>query len=237
MKQHSHKRWLKAQEYEKDWWSKIDEDMDLEFYQYYADLLLKDVEGICSILESTKILEIGSGAAGILTHLDSNHRYAIDPLEDYYSQVKNFKDYRDPKVQYKQSRGENLPYEDNFFDLIIMDNVLDHCEDPESVMRECDRVLAEKGILYIRQHTFGRWGLMMRYIMELIEIDPGHPHSFSIDRLRRLYSRYNFQVLKENQTGFKPNWIADIKSSELKKWIKAVLFITWNNVDWVLQKS
>jgi hypothetical protein len=80
-------RWEIAQEYEKKWWRSRVDFITLDFYQDYAADLAKDMEGILKIREDSKILEIGSGAAGILTFLNSNFRYAVDPLEDFYSSV------------------------------------------------------------------------------------------------------------------------------------------------------
>lgn len=45
-------------------------------------------------------------------------------------------------------KGEKLPYEDNYFDFVYCDNVLEHCEDPAKVLQECQRVLRSGGQMY-----------------------------------------------------------------------------------------
>ncbi len=127
-------RWTEAQHYEKNWWLRHAEKMNLRFYEGYAEELLNEIGNYLNIVDDTVILEIGSGAAGILTFLKSKHRFAIDPLENFYATIPKFSDFRDPTVHYYSGKGEELPFERNFFDFIIMDNVLDHCDVPHKVM-------------------------------------------------------------------------------------------------------
>ena len=47
---------------------------------------------------------------------------------------------------------ENLPYEDNKFDLVFSDNLLEHLEHPEKVFSEIDRVLKNDGIFFLYGH-------------------------------------------------------------------------------------
>ena len=121
-------RWRLAQDYELDWWK--DYDKDIEWYRGYSQQVERYVEPYLKIEEETRILEIGSGAAGALTFLNSNNKFAIDPLEHYFSSQKKYTEFRDQRVSYRTGKGENLPYQANFFDLVILDNVLDHCEEP-----------------------------------------------------------------------------------------------------------
>ena len=84
----SSQRWHKAQAYERDWWQSRAPDMDLNFYASFAQALRREINGLLILEPETRILEIGSGAAGILTHLgESNHRHAVDPLEGFYASV------------------------------------------------------------------------------------------------------------------------------------------------------
>lgn len=136
-------RWKLAQNYEKNWWEKQSEEMDLSFYKGFANQVIEVIEPFLKIEENTRILEIGSGAAGIVTHLNSKFRFAVDSLEDFYATIKKFADYRDKNVIYKKALGESLPFEEKQFDLIIIYNVPDHCDNPASVISEMKRVLKE----------------------------------------------------------------------------------------------
>ncbi len=83
--------------------------MDLDFYAAVARDLRRELGGILTLEPHTRILEIGSGAAGILTHLgESNERHGVDPLENFYALVERFRAYRDPAVHYRTGSGEKL---------------------------------------------------------------------------------------------------------------------------------
>lgn len=230
------KRWEVAQEYEKNWWKDKSTNIDLSFYKNFADEVLNTIRPFITIDENTKILEIGSGAAGIVTHIKTKFRYAIDPLEDFYSQIKNFTDYRDKDVIYSNARGESLPFEDNTIDLIIIDNVLDHCDNPELVVFEMNRVLKEGGIIFFRQNTYHLWGKFIRMLMEFQKIDRGHPHTFTKKELKKIFKKYNLLELDFKKNGYFKTWLKEIKSSRLIDKIKAVLFVNRDKVTVILKK-
>jgi len=50
------------------------------------------------------------------------------------------------EVQYPKVDMQNLPYEDNNFDFVISDQIIEHLEDPKKAIKESYRVLKKKGI-------------------------------------------------------------------------------------------
>lgn len=229
-------RWKLALTYEKDWWEKQAEGMDLSFYKGFADQLIEILTPFLKIEQTTHILEIGSGAAGIITHLNSDFRYAVDPLEDFYASVKKFASYRDKNVIYKKAVGELLPFEDKTFDLIIIDNVLDHCENPDLVIKEMKRVLKENGFVFFRQNTYHIWGKFIRIIMEFFTIDKGHPHTFTKKSIINLLSRSNFDIIDYKEGSYFKTWLKEIKSRRIIDKVKAILFVNRNKVTMLLRK-
>jgi ubiquinone/menaquinone biosynthesis C-methylase UbiE len=55
---------------------------------------------------------------------------------------------------FKTGYAEEMPYENEQFDVILMDDVLEHVKDPEKVMRECSRVLKREGLLVAKFPSF-----------------------------------------------------------------------------------
>jgi ubiquinone/menaquinone biosynthesis C-methylase UbiE len=230
-------RWIFAQGYEKEWWSKRADFIDFDFYKNYTTDMLEFCEGHIKITRETTILEVGSGAGGILTFLkDSENRYAIDPLEYYYSTVTKFIDQRDKSIKYFTAKGENLPFPDKMFDLIIMDNVLDHCDKPTEVMSEISRVLKRKGVIYFKQNTYHLWGRIVRRLMEILMIDKGHPHTFSKKELMRLFKSNHYCIKKYKRLKYFYTWKKEFFSKTAKDKIKAILFVTRDRTTYLLQK-
>jgi ubiquinone/menaquinone biosynthesis C-methylase UbiE len=53
-------------------------------------------------------------------------------------------------IRYIQGFAEDLPFEDNFFDLVIISNTLDHVKDMKKAVNEIWRVLKKDGyVLFI----------------------------------------------------------------------------------------
>jgi ubiquinone/menaquinone biosynthesis C-methylase UbiE len=55
---------------------------------------------------------------------------------------------------FKTGYAEEMPYEDEQFDVILMEDVLEHVNNPEKVMRECSRVLKREGMLVAKFPSF-----------------------------------------------------------------------------------
>ena len=231
------KRWQIAQAYEKNWWSSKANELDLEFYERFARNVEAAVAPYISLGADMYILEIGSGAAGIITYMNSNNRYAIDPLENVYASIKKFSSARDKNVKYQQAKAEELPFENNIFDFIIIDNVLDHCEDPIKVLSEMKRVLKTNGIIYFRQNTYHLWGKIIRKGIELFKIDKGHPHTFLKSELKKLFFNNKMEILLFNESGYFQTWLREIKSSRFYDKIKALIFATRDKTTFILIKQ
>ncbi len=123
--------------------SRAVEWMDRTFYpglrSHWDDLLLR--QEVLSVLEpSHHLLDLGAGA-GIVTELHFKGLAArvcgVDP---------------DPRVlenphldEGRQGMGEDIPWEDATFDIVVCDNVLEHLEEPAAVFAEVARVLKPGG--------------------------------------------------------------------------------------------
>ncbi|HPI74922.1 MAG TPA: class I SAM-dependent methyltransferase [bacterium] len=227
-------RWRLAQKYEKEWWASRQDHIDFDFYRHYAADLVNQMEPFLAIGPGTSVLEIGSGAGGIITFLNASERQAIDPLEDFYASVPAFQAQRDPRVLYQKAKAERLPFEDNRFDLVICDNVLDHCDDVQAALKEMRRVLTEDGKIYLRVNIYTAWGKIIRLLAETLQIDPGHPHTFTTTSLNKYFNRCGLQVVKSAANGFFTSWIKELRSGAVKEWLKALTFSSPNKTMFLL---
>lgn len=231
------KRWLLAQKNEKAWWGRTIVTNDLSYFAAFA----RECVGICgpfvSFSPQTRILEVGSGPAGILTHVKAGFRCGIDPLEPFFRRSEQCRRLRDPAVRYAAAQAEHLPFDENSFDLVIMDNILDHCEDCGLVFRELARVCAPHGIVYLRNFTCTRWGAFLANLLEFLRIDRGHPYHFGKRELLRLIAEYGFQVILLQENGFLKHQRKLFASKKMSHVLRAlsfsqadkVLFLVKNN--------
>jgi SAM-dependent methyltransferase len=92
-----------------------------------------------------RVLEVGSGAHGLVFYFGTTRGVGVDPLACQYAAL--FPAWQ-RRAQTVAAAGERLPFADSSFDFVLCDNVVDHAEDPAGIVREMARVLAPGGILY-----------------------------------------------------------------------------------------
>jgi SAM-dependent methyltransferase len=97
------------------------------------------------ILNDARVIEVGSGAHGLIFCFGAERGVGVDPLAVDYGRLF-------PRWQRRASTvaaaGESLPFLNESFDVVICDNVVDHAESPPQIVRELVRVLAPGGLLY-----------------------------------------------------------------------------------------
>jgi len=206
-------RWDLAQKYEKEEWlndrEKVLSQEYIDSKKLYAENLLKWFLKFRTISEESKILQVGSAAEGAIFFFNTGDRYAIDPLADFYKE--QFGKLHDKRVTFIKGIGEELPWDNDFFDAVIFFNVLDHVQSPPKVLSEIHRVLKIGGVAYIGVHTYSWPGLLYRNSRETIykinsnvRIDRGHLHSFSASKLNKLINKH-FDIIDtqhDNKTNY-----------------------------------
>jgi len=224
-------RWYKAQKYERSFWQNIEnKKADLKWYQWRANQIKPFLEQYFFDINNIKILEIGSGPIGVLSCLSGSKKCAIEPLYDFYKINPHLIEYSDKNVLFIKGIGEELPFHDSYFDFIIINNVLDHCQNPRKVVGEIIRVLRNHGgIVYFSINIRTSFGKKIRRIIEYLQIDQGHPYSFTKKDILNLFSEFKL----ENQTFENENLIP----LHTKKIIKFALGIQENKYSFFARKN
>lgn len=111
-----------------------------------ASKRVRDLLEACKpIAADAKVIEIGSGAHGLIFYFGSRNGIGVDPLAvDYASLFPQWQ----RQVTTVAAFGERLPFSDSSFDVVICDNVIDHAESPQTIVNELVRVLRPGGLLY-----------------------------------------------------------------------------------------
>lgn len=102
-------------------------------------------------LEGLRVLDIGCGDAGVLIALAEAgaDAYGIEPFEPSVRRGRVRAEEYGVKIDLRAGVAETLPFEDASFDLVLLDNVLEHVQDRERTLDEIVRVLRPGGILYL----------------------------------------------------------------------------------------
>jgi len=103
------------------------------------------LETFQQIEPDARVVEVGSGAHGLIFYFGSQHGIGVDPLAVSYGSLFPRWQSCAPTVA---AVGESLPFADQSFDIVLCDNVVDHAESPKRIVDELTRILVPGGLLY-----------------------------------------------------------------------------------------
>jgi ubiquinone/menaquinone biosynthesis C-methylase UbiE len=138
------------------WWSPENFETWKRLYQseharglYVLDLL-RDVVPAFRI-EGARVLDVGCGDAGTLIALG---QHGARPFGTEISERSLLRgavraSEHDTRVELVRGDGEALPYRSDSFDVVILDNVLEHVWHPAVALREARRVMRRGALLYV----------------------------------------------------------------------------------------
>lgn len=95
---------------------------------------------------SARSLQIGLNSSGRVHRLGASLRYGIEPLAGLM-QHRGTLDQR--RIRWIAGRGEELPFVAGYFEVVLLDGVLDMAEAPQQVLSEAQRCLADDGALWL----------------------------------------------------------------------------------------
>ena len=146
------------------------------------------------IIKGGTFLDMGCGSGEFLILMNSFNMdcYGIEPGEF----DKEFANKNNLKI--KKTTIFNAKYPSNYFDLITLNHVLEHIENPSQTLKELYRILKSKGTIIIStpQHN----NLMFKFFKKnWIQLDlPRHLYLFSTDNLKKYAKKTNLKIEKIN---------------------------------------
>ena len=100
-----------------------------------------------------RVIEVGSGAHGLIFCFGSRYGIGVDPLAVSYGSL--FPRWQ-RSAQTVAAVGESLPFANGSFDVVLCDNVVDHAESPKRIVSELVRILVRGGLLYFTVNVHHR---------------------------------------------------------------------------------
>jgi SAM-dependent methyltransferase len=180
----SDRRWRTAQKTE--WESfrshrRQDKGLPPEIKFYSQDFVLGS-----EFFNGKSILEVGCGFASEIDSLrEARFRVGIDPLAG------KWRHYYRNGTNHIRGRGEQLPFKDETFDVVLCFNVLNHVQSPIASLKEIQRCLKKGGTLLLWVHVFSA-PKIIRSGLRLIDIP--HPYHFSDSEVSLMLQELGYNV-------------------------------------------
>jgi len=155
-------------------------------------------------LKSKKLLDIGCGFGDFLSYAEKKlgHTYGIDLIE---SEVEAAKRFLPPNSEVIVAEGENLPFENNFFDFVVIKGVVHHFAEPIKVFQEIKRILKKGGRLIILEgnpsSSYRKWILKIADILK-IEHESSLFSHLSFPEIAALLKEVGFRSTNQRISGF-----------------------------------
>jgi ubiquinone/menaquinone biosynthesis C-methylase UbiE len=188
-------RWQYAQSKEDEFWKRNDvfDDQIARVVSRYGPVI---TELSKELKPESNIIDVGCGptCAGQLFSVGS--KSFLDPLMDSY--LKTYPE-KIPEGEKICCPAENIPKDDESFDVVISFNALDHMISPPKVLSEIRRILKKDGtfLLGIFLHP-APIALLRRFVENCLPFlrEDAHPYSFTLASIRELLGEH-FHIAKE----------------------------------------
>lgn len=102
-------------------------------------------------LKGKRALDVGSGSGGISIAFVKNNIETVnfDTERKYTIVSQRWAEENGVELNQMLASGEEMPFKDESFDIILCSDVIEHVERPENLVREISRMLKKGGILYV----------------------------------------------------------------------------------------
>ena len=171
-----------------------------------SQMIRQRLERISPIAADARVLEVGSGAHGLIFGFGSSRGFGIDPIAVDYKRLF-------PHLQERTNTiaaiGEELPFADASFDVVLSDNVIDHATHPLAILDELVRVLRPGGLLYFTvnihhpiytaaSHLHGAWNAVGLHFELSAFAD--HTVHLTESRIRSAFEQLPIDVIERTST-------------------------------------
>ena len=175
-------------------WDKFWRERDVEeIYPTITDIeseilkSLKDLKGL-------NILEVGAGTGRTALSIAQKgaHVYIIDISDESLKKVSQLKEKYNIPINIIQADGLNTPFEDNFFDLVYHQGLLEHFRNPYPLLIENKRILKKNGYLLVDvPQKFHIYTLIKHAAMIFNKWFAGWEREFTPNQLIRMVKQLN----------------------------------------------
>ncbi|MCM1991852.1 class I SAM-dependent methyltransferase [Oceanirhabdus seepicola] len=168
-----------------------------EFMHNMGFYRVDEIKEIAKLKSTEKVLDIGAGTGYIAAQL-MNSCEEIHLLDESNEMLSHAPDCK--KLIKVIGDALNIPYEDDYFDAIILSDVLHHIKDQDTLMKECYRVLKPSGRIVV--HDFHRKYLKTKLLGMFETCLFGKLYYRTIEETSELLEKSNFKIKEINHKGY-----------------------------------
>ena len=142
-------------ELSKKWFDKqapIYDETDTILYSKYGKISCKNIYEYLKGREYKKLLDIGCGTGYLINMLSKDYNAEFTGLDLSSEMIKQANNKNIKNAKFIEERSDEVPFEDNSFDIVTCSQSFHHYLDTDKAMQEARRVLKHGG-LYVLSDT------------------------------------------------------------------------------------
>ena len=167
---------------------------DGKFVEPMYDVIVKEIQK----LDSGKILDVGCGNANLFGLLEDG-KYELYGVDFSQNMIEEAERKCGNKATFRVADAENLPFDENSFDIIVCNASFHHYIHPQTVLKEMHRVLKKGGRLLIGDPYVPT---IVRPVMNVLTrfSDSGDYHFYGLDEMKKLFVKNGFKLVFSKKT-------------------------------------
>ena len=185
-----------ADEYLKQNPDSVNEELKSDFHQRRINCTIDLIEEISK--DNSKLLDIGCGmghpTAIYKKRFPTMKIYGLDQsITGIRYAHKAFKD-----IDFIVADAYTPPFADDFFDIIVLNNIWEHVPDPLKLLNVIDRILKPRGTIIISTPSRYRYGNLIKSIFgkKITFLNPLHVTEFTVGQVKEQLKFGGFQAEK-----------------------------------------
>ena len=204
----------------------LDKSKELSYMQLHKYRFVKILEGIPNSTNCLKILDIGATPFTLFIK-DVHPNFEVAALDLTNLLAARF-EAKKVKLRVCNLATQPIPFDDNYFDIIIFTEVFEHLLPPtDNVFREVSRVLRIGGKLIFGTPNFAALINRIRLLVGISPLAPvdqqfkrgwvhgyGHVREYTMKEVTEILGNYNFIISKKKFISINPN-VRSIKNTKM----------------------
>ena len=204
----------KSDEYSEDDPYTVEQNIDSEFHKRRIDSTIYLLNlALDESIPNPKILDVGCGEGHITAEIQKNFlRAEISGFDHSISAISYAVD-KFPGIDFCVTDAHNPPYCDNYFDVVVCNNLWEHIPDPLLLLNDVRRILKDKGYLILSTPSRYRLSNILNVLRgkPTVLISTHHVTEYSVGQVIEQLKWGGFEVKKIYSKPI-PNQLKGIKS-------------------------
>lgn len=172
-------------------------DVEHMIYAPVSDFVASHIiEKLCLDKKDGKLLDIGCGQGSILKHIADRTTVRCFGFDISKTAILKSLDYSD-NLHLLVANGEKMPFENNSFDFVIANHILEHVPGDKSMIHEIASITKKEGRIYLSSPNDEQLlHPLLRRHRHFVDNRDGHLRSYSIKKISELLANESIHIIE-----------------------------------------